>query len=155
MKARIGILILFLLSATLLGCSNNDSKVKSYPLNHVWETDGNSISMTDVTMSDRYTAPDGVVYTAPDGGELMIVRCRASFAPGWAIDKGTFVSSVATRNIYLLCEPIEEVSDSGEETFILLFSFDANQLSGNIRRGSLKLFITSGGQGRMARFRLE
>lgn len=118
----------------LLSACTNPHGPKMYPLNTVWETDGNTVSVIEAVSADAYTAQDGTVYEPEEGNIFLLVRCRAAFALGWYISPE---SELAQQGRYdldpygLCCDPISEAGPGGEQEYVLLFSMAADAYTGN------------------------
>ena len=151
MKKTLMITIVIIISLCICGCFNNPSTVLAYSLNHPWECEGNSVTVTGVTIADRYTSPDGTEHIPDADGVLMIVSCRVSMSPTWNISQKTSIENAGT-NIPMLCGPISEGHADGEETVSLLFSIPGNAYSGKIQDYVLNVEISSGANVRMQLF---
>lgn len=122
-----------------------DSPYIAYGINSPWEHEGNSITVTDVTVTDSYLAQDGTLYSEENGDYLVIVRCKAVMAPGWSITGHSLACSGSSgTNLCSPSEPLIEVSENGEETRLLLFSIRMQDFAGDIDAYLLEIQIGSG-----------
>ena len=132
------------------GLNNSHFKGPAHHLiNSPWESDGNSITVTEVVVVDSYSAPDGAEYTAVTDGKLLLVQCKVDLAAGWSIKKSISISN-AFHSVNLLCDPIQE-ADADKELWTLLFSLPADAYSGKIDYGMM-LILQCGDQVREAWF---
>ena len=113
-------------------------------INTPWEYEGNSITVTGVTVTDSYLAQNGVLYSENKDDYLVIVRCKAIMAPGWSIAGHNLTSATSAGTI--LCSPsapLIEISESGEAFLILLFSIPRTEYAGSIEAYHLEIQIRS------------
>jgi len=114
-------------------------------MNSPWEHEGNSITVTDVTVTDSYLAQDGTLYSEEKGDYLVIVRCKAILVPGWSITGHSLTCSGSSgTNLCSPSEPLIEVSENGEKTRLLLFSIRMQDFAGDIDAYLLEIQIGSG-----------
>ena len=154
----LALICLFLcLCAFLFGCDPMvDPTVQPiYRMNSVVEFDGNSVCVTDATVSKTYLASDGTEYIAEASSVLIIVKCRASFTEAYSIHKETTTVGNAAIDCNLLCEPFWEVSDTGEESLILLFNHPVIDKSVTLNEYMLHLNLKVGPYLKYLDFSLE
>ena len=151
MKKTLMFTIIIIISVCICGCFNNPSTVLAYSLNYPWECEGNSVTLTGVTIADSYTSPDGTEHIPDADGVFVIVSCRVSMSPTWNISQKTSIEN-AVANIPMLCEPFSEGHNDGEEKLILLFSIPDDEYTGNIRDYLLNMEISSGSNTRTQLF---
>lgn len=116
-------------------------------MNSPWEFEGGSITITGVTVTDSYLAPDGTTYSQDDDDVLVIVKWKAVLDPEWSV-AGTYLTThFAAHNSLgkLLCDPISEVSDTGEEILLYLFSIPKGTYTGRIQDYYLEIRLVEPG----------
>lgn len=123
------------------------------PMNTPWETDGNSITVTEVVLTDSYVAQDGTAYSEGDQDLFVIVRCKVSLAPGWSISGYSLSSAYSSAT--KMGGPIPEVSDNGEVYQVFLFSFHDGQYEGRIWNYRFGIVLETGANRRTQEFRME
>lgn len=149
-KTAIIFAVCLLLCVALCSCTMEpETPYYRYCLNAVWECEGNRISFTEATVADTYLAPDGTAYSK-DGNVLLITRCKAIMAPEWHID--FVILHGPGSGFKSICDPIPEVSDSGEETLIYLFTIQKEEYTGNILDYDLSVNLVSGEANRLETF---
>jgi hypothetical protein len=145
MKAKKVVLFCcLLLLMTILGCARVKAPHPLIKMNTPWECEGNSITVTGVTVTDKYLAQDGTEYSKDTGDVLIIIRCKATMVPGWSITDYRLISASTKESS--LCAPITEMSDSGEEMLLFLFGIPKERYDGAMHGYSLEMQIRSGGR---------
>lgn len=134
------LLSLFILMVLLLTACSNPNGPAFYPFGGVWETDGNSASVTSAEIADVFEAEDGQRYEARSDQRLLLVHCELKLSLGWQIRKDTYVSNSGKK--YALCQTVVQDNAQGEQEYILLFVLDAQDCAdGNVEFLKLKLEI--------------
>lgn len=152
MKKTAIILAVCLLCLLLPGCrEQNTGQFVTRVMNSPWEFGGGSITVTGVTVTDSCLVPDGTTYSQDDD-VLVIVRLKADLNPEWSISAIHLTTYFHTNNSKgtLLCDPIPEVSDSGEEVLLYLFSIPKVEYTGRIRYYFLDVSVVESGGTRRA-----
>ena len=147
--------VCLLLCLLLPGCHvNTTGQFVTQKMNSPWEFEGGSVTVTGVTVTDSCLIPDGTAYE--QGRDvLVIVKWKAKLNPEWSLSSMNLTTLFATNNSTgtLLCDPIPEVSESGEEVFLCLFSIRKAEYTGNIRDYFMNVNIAeSGGAYRLQTF---
>ena len=147
MKKKIILFTACLLLCTILfGCTKKTTgPYQATVMNVPWEHEGNSITVTEVTVKDSYLAQDGTLYSENGGDYLVIVRCKTDMAPGWSITGHSLTSATsAGENLCSPGAPLIEESENGEKTRLLLFSIPMQEYAGDIDVYHLEIQIASG-----------
>lgn len=135
-----------LLCTILFGCIKTPTGAyQATGMNDPWEHEGNSITVTGVTVTDSYLAQNGTLYSEKNDDYLVIVRCKVLMASGWSITGHSLTCATsAGTNLCPPSEPLIEVSENGEETRILLFSIPGKEYAGDIDVYHMEIQIASG-----------
>lgn len=118
-----------------------------HPLGYIWENGGTSITALEVEAVEHYTALDEREYTAEPGGKLILVRLKATLAPGWKIDSFNLYGPLFSKPVSPLSEQIKEIDADGQETQILLFSIPTEDYDGRLEWHSLNMNVAHGWRG--------
>ena len=139
MKRRM-ILILLCLAMCILACGCGPNIRRSVsPFGYVWYIEGqyNAYAyMTELSVTESYSAPDGTEYLPEDGGELWIVKGKLHIDPWYILSEETHLrNDVFKGNIPLFCEPIIEENENGESAVTLLFCVKNTDYKSGMKTG--------------------
>lgn len=136
------LLSLFILVVVLLTACSDPNGPSYYPFGLVWETDGNSASVTSAEIVDIFEAADGQCYAAQSDQRLLLVHCDLKLSLGWQIRKDTYVSKTGKQ--YALRWIVVQDNAQGNQEYILLFVLDTEDCAdGNVESLELELEIES------------
>lgn len=126
-RISVFIVLMILVPTVLCSCVQGPTGPTIYPVGNVWEKNGNSFAVNEVSIHESYMTGDGTLIEPLQGCVLLAVDCTMMAGDGWKFctDASIDENVVNSQKHWMKHEPVEIDADKGR--YVLLFELNESQ----------------------------